>query len=79
MEYMKTKDGMLYPPGFRLTLALSISALLSISRSLQKSGLHLETIIQSFPMEQSDMEEFSTQASALIQFGNSLGDKDEEE
>jgi len=66
VEYMKSKDEVQYTPGFRLTVALSISALLSISRSLQKSGLHLETIIQSFPAEKSDAEEFTVQTLAYF-------------
>jgi len=65
VEYMKPKDEVQYTPGFLLTVTLAISALLSISRSLQKSGLHLEAIIQSFPAEQNDTEEFTIQTLAL--------------
>lgn len=44
-----------YTPGFRLTLALAESAILTIGQSLSRCGQYLETIVQSFPVEQADI------------------------
>lgn len=41
-----------YTPGFRLTLALAESAILTIGQRLSQCGQYLETIVQSFPVEQ---------------------------
>merc|ERR1712071_524782 len=38
--------------GFRLTLALAVSAILTIGQSLSDCGKHLESIVQSFPVEE---------------------------
>jgi hypothetical protein len=43
-----------YTPGFRLTLALAESAILTIGQRLSRCGQYLEAIIQSFPVEQVD-------------------------
>jgi len=44
-----------YTPGFRLTLALAESAILTIGQSLSRCGQNLETIVQSFPVEQVEL------------------------
>jgi len=49
-------DEVRYTPGFRLTIALAISAILTIGQSLTNSGKHLERIVQSFPIEEVDVE-----------------------
>ena len=50
-------ESALYIPGFRLTLSLAVSAILTIGKSLSKCGTHLATIVQSFPVDkiQKDM------------------------
>ena len=62
-------EGVRYRPGFRLTLALSVSTMLGVAEGLQNCGRHLERIVQSFPFE--DVVESSQygQATTTIQFG----------
>ncbi|KAL9182904.1 hypothetical protein ACHAXT_004183 [Thalassiosira profunda] len=64
-----------YTPGFRLTLALAVSAILTIGRSLYNCGKHLETIIQSFPVEGIELptEELHLRR-ATIELGASVND-----
>ncbi|KAL7522405.1 hypothetical protein ACHAWX_007087 [Stephanocyclus meneghinianus] len=45
-----------YPPGFRMTLALALSSVLTIAQSLQVCGLHLEEIVRAFPLEKIDFD-----------------------
>ena len=53
--YMKlinsSGEAVRYTPGFRLTLALAESAILSVGQNLNRCGLHLERIVQFFPIE----------------------------
>ena len=46
-----------YPPGFRMTLALALSSVLTIAQSLQVCGQHLEEIVMAFPLEQIDFDD----------------------
>ncbi len=52
--YLSSGGEVQYTPGFRLTLALAESAILTIGQSLSRCGQYLETIVQSFPVEQVD-------------------------
>ena len=50
-------EGAAYIPGFRITLALASSAILSIAECLQHCGLHLEEIVRAFPLRTLDFED----------------------
>jgi hypothetical protein len=60
-----------YNPGFRLTLALASSAIITIAQCLQNCGLHLETIVRSFPLESYD---FAKQTQSFTSSTIRLGD-----
>jgi hypothetical protein len=46
-----------YPPGFRMTLALALSSVLTIAQSLQVCGQHVEEIVRAFPLEKRDFDD----------------------
>jgi len=61
-----------YAPGFRLTLSLAISSILTVGHSLSLCGQHLEGIIQqSFPDDEFQNGVTSSQTQPTIPLGNS--------
>ncbi len=66
-------EGVRHTPGFRLTLALALAAILGLAEGLQNCGRHLERIIESsFPIEEVQYHSDTYgQASAAIQYGGS--------
>lgn len=66
-----------YTPGFRLTIALAISAMLGLGQGLQNCGRHLERIVEtSFPIEEVKCSANNGQATAAIQYGESSESND---
>ncbi|KAK1739608.1 aromatic acid exporter family protein [Skeletonema marinoi] len=64
-------EGARHTPGFRLTLALAVSAMLGVAQGLQNCGRHLERIVESsFPLEEVKCNENYDHTTA-IQFGGS--------
>jgi hypothetical protein len=63
-----TGERVRYTPGFRLTLALSLSAMLGAAEGLQNCGLHLERIVQKFPLEEVNSSRYAPSA-MTIQYG----------
>ena len=63
-------EGVRYTPGFRLTLALSISAILGAAEGLQKCGRSLERIVQTFPLEDVKSSQYIGQTTATIPIGD---------
>jgi len=59
-----------YTPGFRLTLALAFSAILTIGQSLVSCGKNLEAIIQSFPVEDDESEKFPHNNCLRVRLGD---------
>ena len=57
LNHLKSGREVRYTPGFRLTISLSVSTILTIGRSLSHCGKHLETIVQSFPVEEQKSKE----------------------
>jgi hypothetical protein len=62
-------EGVRYTPGFRLTLALAVSSILGTAQGLQNCGRHLESIVQSFPLEEVNSSQNFGQATVAIQYG----------
>ena len=62
-----------YTSGFRVALALAASAILTIGESLENCGKHLETIVQSFPIEEVNVTKGSQQAAATLHMGSDVG------
>ena len=58
-----------YTPGFRLTLALAVSSILNIGQSLTNCGQHLETILQSFPVDDVRSSQPAQQARQTMDVG----------
>lgn len=52
LKSINSSDGAVirYTPGFRLTLALLVSAIMQVGQSLSLCGRHLESIVASFPI-----------------------------
>eukprot|EP00804_Cyclotella_cryptica_P008073 CCRYP_004573-RA/>CCRYP_004573-RA protein AED:0.13 eAED:0.13 QI:288/1/1/1/0/0/2/635/899 len=44
-----------YPPGFRITVALALSSVLTVAQGLQVCGLHIEEIVRAFPLEKTEL------------------------
>ena len=63
-------EGVRYTPGFRLTLALSISAILGAAEGLQNCGRSLERIVQTFPLEDVKSSEYIGQTTTTIPIGD---------
>jgi len=72
-DFMWSGSGDAYTPGFRVSLALAISSIIGVAQSLQKCGICLETILQSFPTEDSEYFQarcqLSTPGDRAIHFG----------
>lgn len=69
-HYLGSKGEAPYAPGLRLTLALAISAILTIGQSLTNCGKHLETIVQSFPIENVRLMKTPQRIRASINMGD---------
>jgi len=66
-----------HTPGFRLTIALAVSAMLGLGRGLEGCGRHLERIVESsFPTEEVKCPANNGQATAAIQYGESSESND---
>jgi hypothetical protein len=63
-------EGVRYTPGFRLTLALSASAILGAAERLQNCGRSLERIVQTFPLEDAKPSQYTGQTTTTIPIGD---------
>lgn len=63
-------EGVRYTPGFRLTLALSASAILGAAEGLQNCGRSLERIVQTFPLEDMTSSQNIGQTTTTIPIGD---------
>ena len=79
-DYIFSGSGDAYAPGFRVTLALAISSIIGLAQSLQKCGICLETILQSFPTEDAEYIRVKSQSLAhgdvSIQFGSTSSERE---